>query len=381
MNYFKILLFLEKGNRTQFTYPKEEQKAFIESLGVPGDDIDRGYKQYLCQNQLVRPKWKIVFFNVVGAVSLPFIIIYFLTKRLFAHKAEHIDCLIEKKGMPEVVPKEVREKYHPSENYVQGTSLGANDLDIVWKMMGVAPLHPYFVFKALMNVARYSHLIYRYTPNVMIQFGEFSFSSSVLTACCHQHNVKHIDVMHGEKLYYIRDAFFHYDECYVWSDYYKNLLTSLKAEPTQFRIAVPPSLKIDSEKYKNDAVYADYKYYLANYDEKAIAAIVGAMRFAKQGGKSVKYRPHPRYSDMELLRKYVSPDEIEMPVEVGIQESVANLGCAVGSYTTVMVQALFSGKNVMMDDVAEKEQYEKLRSLEYILSGDKYDKLSNHQKS
>ncbi len=379
MNYFKILLFLEKGNRTLFTYPKEEQKAFIEGLGVPGDDIDRGYKQYLCQNQLVRPKWKIVFFNVVGAVSLPFIIIYFLTKRLFAHQAEHIDCLIEKKGMPEVVPKEVREKYHPSENYVQGTSLGANDLDIVWKMMGVAPLHPYFVFKALMNVARYSHLIYKYSPDVMIQFGEFSFSSSVLTEYCHRHGVKHIDVMHGEKLYYIRDAFFHYDECYVWSDYYKNLLTKLKAEPTQFIIAVPPSLKIDSEKYKNDAVYADYKYYLAGYDERTIASIVNAMLFAKREGKTVKFRPHPRYSDLELLRKYVSEEEIEKPQEVGIQESVANMGCAVGSYTTVMMQAYFSGMQVMMDDVAEREQYEKLRSLEYILSGDKYDKLSNHQ--
>ena len=44
-------------------------------------------------------------------------------------------------------------------------------------------------------------------------------------------------------------------------------------------------------------------------------------------------------------------------------------------------KALFSGKNVMMDDIAEKEQYEKLRSLDYILSDDKYDKLSNHQKS
>ena len=72
MNYFKILLFLEKGNRTQFTFPKEEQKAFLDSLGEAGNDIDRGYKQYLCQNQLVRPKWKIVFFNLVGAISLPF---------------------------------------------------------------------------------------------------------------------------------------------------------------------------------------------------------------------------------------------------------------------------------------------------------------------
>ena len=379
MNYFKILLFLEKGNRTLFTYPKEEQKAFLYSLGDAGSDIERGYKQYLCQNQLVRPRWKIVFFNVAGALSLPFIIIYFLMKRLFAHQAEYIGCLIEKKGMPEVVPVEVREKYNPSENYEEGTSLGARDLDFVWKMIEAAPFHPYFVFKALMNVARYSHLIYRYTPHVMIQFGEFSFSSSVLTAYCHQHNVKHIDIMHGEKLYYIRDSFFHYDECYVWSDYYKNLLTSLKAEPTQFIIAVPPSLKIDSEKYKNDAAYADYKYYLAGYDERTIASIVNAMLFAKREGKTVKFRPHPRYSDLELLRKYVSEEEIEKPQEVGILESVANMGCAVGSFTTVMVQAYLSGKQVMMDDVAEKKEYEQLRSLNYILSGDGFDRLSDHQ--
>ena len=379
MNYFKILLFLEKGNRDLFTYPKEEQIAYMNSLGEPGDDIDRGYKQYLCQKQLVLPRWKRVFFNMVGAVALPIVLLYFMTKRLFVRRREHIDCLIEKKGMPEVVPTEVREKYHPSESYEMGTSLGNDDLNFVWKLMGRAPWQPYFVFKAMMNVARYSHLIYRYTPNVMIQFAEFSFSGTVLTAYCNKKGVKHVDVMHGEKLFYIRDAFFHFDETYVWDQHYVDLLTSLKAEPTQFRIAVPPSLKINSEKYKNEAVCADYKYYLAGYDEKTIAAIVASMQFAQREGKSVKYRPHPRYSDIGLLRKYVPESEIEMPREVNIQESVANMRCAVGSYSTVMVQAYFSGKQVMMDDVTEKQQYDKLRELQYILSDEGFDKLSNHQ--
>ncbi len=379
MNYFKILLYLEKGDRDLFTYPKEEQMEYLNSLGTPGDDIERGYKQYLCQKQLVHPKWKSLLFNVVGALALPLLILYFMAKRVFVHRASHIDCLIEKKGMPEVVPQEVREKYSPSENYEIGTSLGAKDVSFIWKMLEKAPMQPYFAFKAMMNTARYSHLIYRYTPGVMIQFGEFSFSGTILTAYCHEHGVKHVDVMHGEKLYFIRDAFFHFDETYVWGEHYKNLLTSLKAEPTQFRIAIPPSLKIDVEKFRNEALFADYKYYLAVFNEEKIRKIVESMAFAKREGKTVKYRPHPRYSDLELLKKYVEPAEIESPREIGIQESVANLGCAVGSYTTVMVQALFSGKQVMMDDVAEKEQYEKLSSLEYILSGDKYDKLSNHQ--
>ena len=379
MNYFKILLFLEKGNRDLFTYPKDEQIAYMNSLGEPGDDIDRGYKQYLCQNQLVLPKWKRVLFNAVGAVALPFVILYFMAKRLFVRRGNHIDCLIEKKGMPEVVPTEVTEKYHPSESYEMGTSLGNNDLNFVWQLMDRAPKQPYFVFKALMNVARYSHLTYRYTPNVMIQFAEFSFSGTVLTAYCHKNGVKHVDVMHGEKLFYIRDAFFHFDETYVWNQHYVDLLTSLKAEPSQFRVALPPSMSIDSAKYGNHNVFADYKYYLAIFNEEQIRNIVDSMAFTKKEGKSVKYRPHPRYSDMTLLRKHVSEDEIELPREVTIQESIANLGCAVGSYTTVMVQAYFSGKKVMMDDVTEKQQYNKLRELQYILSGEGIDKLSNHQ--
>lgn len=379
MNYFKILRFLEHGNRPIFDFPKEEQVAYLNCLGEAKDDIDRGYKQYLCQNQLVRPRWKILAINVAGAIMLPFVVLFFLLKRIGVKKEKNEPCLMEKKGMPEVVPQEVREKYHPSDDYEIGTSLSVRDIGFLCRLVSNAPLHPYFTFKAMMNVARYSHLIYKYSPKVMIQFGEFSFSATILTGYCHRRCVKHVDVMHGEKLFNIRDAYFHFDETYVWSEYYKGLLTSLKAEPTQFVVAIPPSLHIDCDKYNNPEVYADYKYYLAAYDEETIKNIVEAMAFAKREGKTVKYRPHPRYSDIGLLRKYVSEKEIEYPQQVSIQESVANMEYAVGSYTTVMIQAFFSGKKVLMDDVAEQQQYNKLRDLDYILANDSIDKLSKYQ--
>ncbi len=379
MNFFKILCFLEHGNRTVFDFPKEEQIAYLNRLGEAGDDIDRGYKQYLCQNQLVRPQWKIVLFNVVGVIGLPFMVLLFLVKRLFVSKGPHIDCLIEKKGMPEVVPMEVIEKYHPSEKYEVDLSLGMADVGFCLRLIRRAPLHPYFVFKAMMNVAMYSSLIYRYFPKTLIQFGEFSFSSSILTDYCHRHGVKHINVMHGEKLFNIRDAYFHYDECYVWDEHYVKLFKAMKAGPMQFVVALPPSLMIDCKKYRNQATFADYKYYLALYDEMTIKQIVESMAFAAKEGKSVKYRPHPRYSDIDLLKEYVKEEDIEWPKQVSIQESIANVGCAVGSFTTVMVQAYLSGKGVIMDDVAEKKEYDLLRSLDYILSGDSFDRLSNHQ--
>ena len=380
MNYFKILLFLERGNRSMFDLSIEEQQLYLERLGEAKDDIDRGFKQYLCQNYFTRPKWKIVAFNLIAAVIMPFLTLYYLFKGLFVKRGDVIDAMIERKGMDEVVPQEVKDKYHPDNTqWDKGASMSISDIPFLLKLVCRAPHYPYFVMKAWMNVVLYSDMIRKHNPKVMIQFGEFSFSSSILTAYCHRHGVRHVDVMHGEKLYYIRDAFFHYDECYVWSEHYADLLCSLKAEPTQFRIALPPSIKIDVMAHQDKAAYADYKYYLAIYSEDELKSIVASMAFAKREGKTVKYRPHPRYSDLSLLKKYVSEEEIEMPKQIGILASVSNLEYAVGSYTTVLTQAFFSGKKVLLDDVTFKTQYESLKDRRYILAEKNPQKLSDKQ--
>ena len=381
MNYFKILRILQKGDKTLFDIPVKEQKAFLDSLGEPKDDIDRSYKQYLCQNFFV-PKGKVWLFNIVATIIVPLIILLFLLKGLFVKKSVDVPVIIESKGMNEVVPLIVQEKYNPDDRFWhEAATLKVSDVPFLMKMIIRNPRHPYFVLKALMNIAYYSDLIRRHHPCTIIQFGEFSFSSSILTAYCHQYGVNHVDIMHGEKLYFIRDSFFHYDECYVWHEYYSELFRSLKAEPTQFRVALPPSMHIDIESYKKTDAFADYKYYLAIYDEEQIKDIVQSMAFAERKGNSVRYRPHPRYSDMNLLRKYVPEDKIEMPKEVDILESISNLTYAVGSYTTVLSQAFFSGKKVILDDITFKSQYNQLKEMEYILSATNSTKLSECQNS
>lgn len=385
MNYFKILRKLQQGDKSSFEVPIEEQSTFLNSLGKPKNDIDRGYKQYLCQNFFVCPKWKIVVFNVIGAIVVPLIVLYYLAKGLFVKQGEQVGTMIERKGMDEVVPDEVKERYNPDNRYWdKGSSMRLDDLPFLLRLIVRAPHHPYFVLKAWMNVVLYSDMIRRHHPQAMIQFGEFSFSSSILTAYCHRYGVSHIDIMHGEKLYFIRDAFFHYDECYVWSEHYARLFKELKAESTQFRIAVPKSIKITdcNIKYRDkdrEAYYADYKYYLAIYTEEQIKSIVESMSFAKRESKTVRFRPHPRYSDMALLRKYVKEDEIELPNTVTIIDSILNLDYAVGSYTTVLTQAFFSGKNVLLDDVTFKEQQDKLKEMKYILAAEGCETLSSKQ--
>ena len=160
---------------------------------------------------------------------------------------------------------------------------------------------------------------------------------------------------------------------------YIDLFISLKAEPNQFKIAIPRSLTIDVNHFLNKSLYADFKYYLAAYNEAEIKSIVNSMQFAKKQGKSIKYRPHPRYSDISLLKKYVDDIDIEWPQQVNILESVSNLDYAVGSYTTVLLQAFFSGKSVLLDDITFQKQYVKLKDLRYILSNVGLPTLSNYQ--
>ena len=71
---------------------------------------------------------------------------------------------------------------------------------------------------------------------------------------------------------------------------------------------------------------------------------------------------------MSLLRKYVEDTEIEDPFSVDIKESVSNLEYAIGSYTTVLLQAHIAGKQVLLDDVTYKKRYEQLLEFGYILN-------------
>lgn len=379
MNYFKILRFFQKGDKGIFDISVEDQKLFLNKLGEPIDDIDRGFKQYLCQNLFV-PKWKVWLLNFFSLFFLPFVFAFFLIKGFFIKKKENIAAMIERKGMEEVVPCVVNEKYRPDNSkWYNGASMRFSDLAFVMKLLQRAKYHLYFVLKTSMNLAAYSDMIYCHKPQVLIQYGEFSFSSSILTAYCHRFNIKHIDIMHGEKFFFIRDAYFHYDECYVWGDYYVDLFKSLKADPTQFRIALPPSLNIKTELHQNSSLYADYKYYLGVCTEEELRSIVESMKPLKKNGKTIKFRPHPRYSDLTILRKYVSENEIEDTQTVGIVDSISNLTFAVGSYSTVLLQAWYSGKKVILDDVTFKFNYDRLFERGYILSQKCCDTLSKFQ--
>lgn len=373
----KFIVLLSKGDKTWNDIPQEKQEKYVNNLRVPKDTIDRGWLQYKCQMFFTSPIKKVLL-NIISACVFPFVLFCLLMKRKFF--VRKINAVGDFQGFEEVLPQILCDRFE-IENKVwnEDGALKISDLFFCIKLAMRYPFSPFFVSKCMLKISKYSSLITCYKPEAIIVHNEYSYTSSVLTAYCRIHGVKHLNVMHGEKLYYIRDSFFEYDECYVWDEHYKNLLMDMRADERQFIIALPPSIKFDTEQYKSEKDFADYKYYLTKFNEYQIESIVKSMQFIKSFGKKIKYRPHPRYSNIGLLKKYVNAEEIEMPGEVSIFSSISNTEYVIGSYSTVLLQAFYAGRSVVCDDITYVQNYRKLKEYRWILANAKTIRLSELQ--
>jgi hypothetical protein len=183
-----------------------------------------------------------------------------------------------------------------------------------------------------------------------------------MTRYCEHFSIEHIDVMHGEKLFYIRDTFFRFDRCYIWDEFYKKLFIKLRADNRQFIKQLPQSMSFASIKTKKQC---DYTFYLGQESKEQLEAISGYCKKLIKMGYKVAIRPHPRYSNLEELRKCLDTSVIE-DISIPIEESVMGTQYVVSLYSTVLNQALHNNVKIVIDDITEPEKYIKLRQLDFI---------------
>lgn len=377
MNYIKITNFLAKGDKSQFDIPVEVQYRYLNKIKEPTNDIARSYAQFKCQMLFISYYKKLIFNLLSFIILIPFILLMFF-KRINVKYAFKYDAIIEKSTHQGVLPNSLREKYDiSSDGWSVGVSYGLNDIPWILKIITYVYRSPYFVFKVLYKSALYSTMIKKFRPNTIIVYNEYSFTSSALTKFCENNGVVHINVMHGEKLFFIRDSFFRFSISYVWEQYYVELLSKLRAPKKQFIIELPPFMNTDPHQFMNKNAYADYKYYLASYDENTLKHIINSLSNLIKNGETIKYRPHPRYSDITLLKRFIPDDQIEYPQNVDIETSISNLKYGIGLYTTVLNQCYHAGIGVIIDDVNFPKNYELLHDLEYVLLNKDVKYLSN----
>lgn len=361
-----VVIRLNGDRNTLFDVPMARQKAILEGLPEPKDLLKRAYAQYRCQMMLERPILR-AGYQLAAMLLLP---VYRrqLLRRPASRKEETADAVFAFGGPDTILPCSLRQEYpgiRQVRDFQNALFLTREDCSFLRELARRYPTAFYFRFKCMAKLAMYRSLYETYRPKAIIVSEEYSYTSSFLTEYCHRLGVAHINVMHGDKLYDIHDTFFCFDRCYIWDQFYRDLFCELRAEPTQFRMEMPPSMQPWDAQDVEKAV--DYTYYLQAETSQMLEKIAKSLQTLQKSGAVVAVRPHPLYSDMETVRRLFSDFEIEETAEVGIETSILRTRHVIGLYSTVLYQAHINHVPVVIDDLTAPERFAQLKSLRYIM--------------
>lgn len=367
---------IQLRKNTVFSFDLKKQEHYINSFADPKDDIERGYFQYKCQMKLLGMPFTVLL-NIASMLLLCFLWVLRSNSKEYLEKQESQRAVFVSQGIPEnIIPDSLKKKYGTIHiiNEISVWRWSDEDKSFMRTVMRHYPMSFHFLLKVFLKINMYSAWRFMYDPQAIIVCSEYSFTSSVLTAYCQRMKIEHINVMHGEKLYYMRDAFFRFDKCYIWDEFYKNLFGLLRADKAQFIIELPSSMRFETEDIEKKY---DYVFYLTQERGEEINTIAKNLELLKKQGNRVGVRPHPRYTNMEEAKKVFSDIDIEDTREVEIEKSILRTENVISLYSTVLNQAIHNNIPIVVDDVTNREKYLRLKEMKFICLNKEHKLLSD----
>ena len=359
------------NDKAVFKYSKQKQVDYINKLGEPKDEIERSYFQYKCQIHHLNI-FQRLFLNIISRIAL---ILLFLRPKRTTDFKENVENLFVFVHDERNVPQKYRSTSHLKIEQINGSSWSSTANTLYLEIKKRYRHHAYFLLKLRKKIGFYQYLIDSYKPNNIITSNEYSFTSSVLSLLCRRENVRHVDVMHGEKLFYFGDAFFYFDEISVWDEYYLNLFSELKAAYGSETVYFPIErffIKSDDEPT------VDYTYYLQMQTKKEMRKI--SLFLSKLQPARVAVRPHPRYTDISKCKKIFKNFEVEDTTNISIEQSLARTKAVISVFSTVLLQAKCSSIAYYVDDISDAGKFNKLRDLNYrLINNNELTRLFNHK--
>ena len=238
LNIYKINSYIvskisKKSPNDIFTSYKEQKNILEEIYKKDFDDtyFSRSYCQYLCQKKIYKLSY--CFLNFLSFFIIKFLIILFKFFPKKNIKKEKVDIIYF--GTEKTIPKKfLKYKIKKLENHLFLTEKDIKyfKIDILKK----SKRQYYFALKILLKISTYRYNIEKYSPRIFLVTSEYSWTSSLLTEFCEKNKISHINYMHGDKKYYIRDSFFKFHKCYIWDEHYEKIFCELKAFKKQFEI-------------------------------------------------------------------------------------------------------------------------------------------------
>lgn len=344
----------------------ETQFDYLYSFKEPANNFERSLFQYKCQMKDIPFSLRLLQ-NILAIFLFP----YYFIKLSYTTKGgieKNYDALFLCEGVSQqIIPDNLKLVYSKIKevSFNEKMTLDSFDRKFISKMILKYWYLPFFCIKNVLKIALFSNAIYRYNPKIIIVHNEYSFTSSILTEYCNSKGIEQVNVMHGEKLFNIRDAFVNYNKFYVWDMFYISLFKKLRAQERQFVIGIPEALDMHMPNLTN--IKFEYTYYLGNENEDVLKRIRDNLDKLNVSNEKICIRYHPRYSDIELIQEIFTQFWVENPLEVSIVESISHTKNVISLYSTVLYQAHHNKKNVIIDNLSDSIKFKMLKNLNYIM--------------
>ena len=367
----------------------EQRKQLVDSFPEPADDIDRTAFQYACKFDGAR-KGKMFLFNAAAFVAIPCLLLLYLINRVRCREKEHHDAVLISErflsGMDyqDKLPPQLVEEFgqiHPLDftkypELFRGV-LDGKTLKYFLKSVLRRPFQCFMHLMCLAHMGGLNRILLEYTPVAVLNYVcEFNMASSMLTAVCENHGCEYICFQHGDYLTDEGRAFVRYSRLYLWDEHYRDLFNWSRSPEEQYRFYRPKMYDLNLPELDHEPEYY-ISYYFSGNDDSA-QLILDVFKKCVAQGKKCKVRPHPRYTDIPYIKKVFEPEGIfvEAPLEMKLEESVANSQCVAALCSTVLTQAYYAGKEVFIDDISNPAFYEDVKKGMHIMTNKPHRLLS-----
>ncbi len=289
-------------------------------------------------------------------------------------KADAIIIRASNVNYEDILPEDIENKYGKilevelPERKNRYLCKGAKKL--FWESIKRHPFAFHLNFLLFRELCLYSGLIDNYkTKAIVVYVNERNVAAPILSFLCEQKGIEFITFMHGDYILQLIHGYMRFSKFYVWDDHYTNMfINDLKCEPTQFITYTPKKLKGICKPRESGDLYDYYAtYYFSAESKKRVLRVAEVFKKLKSEGKKLKIRPHPRYPNMQILEEAFKDFLIEDCSEVTLKESVESSQYIISLNSTVLLEALYSGKEIVIDNYSDKDQYQNLMKRRFII--------------
>lgn len=346
--------------------PYKLQKEYLERFSTPKDDFERSFFKYKCFCEYCYYKRRrIIFFYNLGAMFLlPFVHFKLRKRDKEAFLTQKVDAVIE--NIPrlrndDVIPNELLENHHiikEIDDIDYSKSLLSEKAENIYREVRKRYFFRFYYRMIIMQkLGQFSGYLKCYQPKSIVFYScEREFSGPLQSLLCEKSGAKYISFMHGDYLSTLSFAFQRFSLYYVWDESYIKMFENLKW--------VSPMIVYRPKKFRGTATAMEEKkctyfatYYFSDETKYEATKINHVFTEFEKKGLRTKIRPHPRFSNMDMLRKVFQNIKIEDSQNCSLSDSITQSLYIIGLNTTVLSEAYFSGKKVVIDDISNVEKF------------------------